>query len=108
MIRRSSHCAWHEPLDLHGVQSEIRGDYAFPMSARGILVGALVVQTKKSGESYATDELDALKTLAHGTGFRARFARAFTERIRRRNLRGGPEFGGFDPKLGRDRSALAK
>lgn len=60
--------AWHEPLDLHTVQSEIHGEYAFPMSARGILLGALVVQTKKSGESYAPDELDALKTLAHATG----------------------------------------
>lgn len=61
--------AWGKPLDLHGVpESVIQGEYAFPMIARGTLVGALVCGRKANGESLAPDELDALAALSHGVG----------------------------------------
>lgn len=59
---------WHEPVELHHFKTCIAGEYAFPMLARGALLGVLVCGEKKSGEAFAPDEVDALKTLAHGTG----------------------------------------
>ncbi len=61
--------AWGKPLDLHdATNSELQGSVAFPMMARGVLVGALVCGSKKGGESFAPDEIEALMALAHGVG----------------------------------------
>lgn len=60
--------AWHNVVDLHTVQTGLRGEFAYPMSARGRLVGALVLGPKRSGESYAPDESDAIAQLAHSLG----------------------------------------
>lgn len=61
--------AWGKPLDLDGVtNSQLQGAVAFPMMARGVLVGALVCGSKTSGESFAPDEIEALMALAHGVG----------------------------------------
>ena len=61
--------AWNKPLDLHEVKdSQLRGEFAFPMMSRGDLVGALICGPKRDGEAYAPDESDALRALAHGVG----------------------------------------
>ena len=60
--------AWRKPLDLHTVESQLSGDFAYPMIARGRLVGALVLGPKRSGDSYAPDESDAIAQLAHSVG----------------------------------------
>jgi hypothetical protein len=59
---------FHEPLDLHSTQTQLPGEIAYPMAARGRLVGALVVGPKTSGETYAPDESDAIAQLAHAVG----------------------------------------
>ena len=61
---RASHGAVH----LRDVATAIRGEYCFPMSAGGGLIGALVVGPKRFGESFAPDERDAIAQLAHGVG----------------------------------------
>lgn len=55
-------------LDLHDVRSTITGELAFPMLARGRLLGALVLGIKRSGEAYAPDESEAIAQLAHDAG----------------------------------------
>jgi hypothetical protein len=60
--------AQHRTLDLHGMNTQLRGEFAFPMVARGRLLGALVLGPKRSGESYMPDESDAILQLAHGVG----------------------------------------
>jgi hypothetical protein len=55
-------------LDLQTISTEVRGEFAYPMVARGQLVGALVLGPKRSGESYAPDESDAIMQLAHEVG----------------------------------------
>lgn len=61
--------AWHKPLDLDRFPaSALRGQFAFPMVARGRLVGAVVCGTKQDSEVYAPDEFDALQLLADGVG----------------------------------------
>jgi hypothetical protein len=61
--------AWNKPIDLHVFpDSQLRGEFAFPMISRGDLVGALICGTKRDGEAYAPDESDALLALAHGVG----------------------------------------
>ena len=60
--------AHHRTLDLHGMNTQLRGEFAFPMVARGRLLGALVLGPKRSGESYMPDESDAILHLAHGVG----------------------------------------
>lgn len=55
----------HRPADLHTFQTAISGEWAFPMVARGRLVGALVLGPKRSGESYAPDEASAIQQLGH-------------------------------------------
>jgi hypothetical protein len=61
--------AWNKPIDL-GVfpDSQLRGEFAFPMISRGDLVGALICGPKRDGEAYAPDESEALLALAHGVG----------------------------------------
>lgn len=60
--------ASHRPLDLGEVNSAFPGEFAFPMVARGRLVGALVLGAKRSGESYAPDETAAIEQAAHAIG----------------------------------------
>lgn len=60
--------AWHKPLDLHDVETALTGELAFPMVARGRLVGALVLGPKNSGETYAPDESDAIRQVANAVG----------------------------------------
>lgn len=61
--------AWHKPIDLNSFPtSGLRGQFAFPMVARGRLVGAVVCGTKQDSEVYAPDEFDALQRLADGVG----------------------------------------
>ncbi len=59
---------WHRRLDLHGVDSKFEGEFAYPLVARGRLVGALLLGPKRSQESYAPDESDAIEDLAHHVG----------------------------------------
>ena len=61
--------AWNKPIDLHVFpDSELRGEFAFPMISRGDLVGTLICGPKRDGEAYAPDESEALLALAHGVG----------------------------------------
>jgi hypothetical protein len=60
--------AWHRPVDLHQYDTELKGGMAFPLVARGNVVGVLSCGEKRSGEAYAPDELDALESVAHGVG----------------------------------------
>lgn len=60
--------AWSERVDLGRVNSLLKGEYAFPMTVRGRLVGAFIVGPKRSGESYAPDESEAIAHLAMGVG----------------------------------------
>jgi hypothetical protein len=61
--------AWHKAVDLRALpDTQLRGEYAFPMVSRGELVGVLVCGSKPDGELYAPDESDALLALAHGVG----------------------------------------
>ena len=60
--------AWHRRLDLHGVATKLKGEFAYPMVSRGRLVGALLLGPKRSQESYAPDESDAIEDLAHHVG----------------------------------------
>ncbi len=48
--------AWKKVLDLHDVQTKLPGELAFPMVARGRLLGALTLGPKASGDAYAPDE----------------------------------------------------
>jgi hypothetical protein len=57
-----------ERVDLHGLETALHGDYAYPMLARGRFVGALVVGPKHSHEPYAPDESAAIAEVAHGVG----------------------------------------
>jgi hypothetical protein len=58
----------HKALDLQTLSTALRGDFAYPMIARGRLVGALVLGPKRSGESYAPDESHAIMHLARSVG----------------------------------------
>jgi len=60
--------ASHEVVDLHLVDTALVGEFAYPMLARGHLVGALVLGPKESGEPYAPDESLAIGQIAHGVG----------------------------------------
>ncbi len=57
-----------QPVDLHQRAGALRGEYAFPMSSRGQLIGILVCGPKRQGEPYAPDEREALAKVAHGVG----------------------------------------
>lgn len=60
--------AGHEVLDLHKVDSKIEGELAYPMVARGRLVGVLVLGPRILAESYAPDESAAIAQLATSVG----------------------------------------
>ncbi len=55
---------WRRKLDLHGVDTQFAGEFAYPMISRGRLIGALLLGPKRSQESYAPDESDAIEDLA--------------------------------------------
>jgi hypothetical protein len=59
---------WHRKLDLHDVDTQFEGEFAYPMVSRGRLIGALVLGPKRSQESYAPDESSAIEDLAHHVG----------------------------------------
>jgi hypothetical protein len=61
--------ATREPVDLHQVDTELTGDFAFPMFARSRLIGVLVCSGKTDGPTaYAPDELDAIAAVAQSSG----------------------------------------
>jgi hypothetical protein len=60
--------AWHKPVDLQTIESTLQGEFAYPMVARGRLIGALVVGPKQNGESYAPDESEAIARIANSVG----------------------------------------
>lgn len=51
-------------LDLHGLDTQLHGDIAFPMTARGKLLGVIVLGPRRSSEIYAPDETAAIQQLA--------------------------------------------
>jgi hypothetical protein len=55
-------------LDLHGVETKLRGDIGFPMTARGQLLGVILLGSRRSGERYAPDEVSAISQLATSLG----------------------------------------
>lgn len=57
--------ATHEPVELHTLDTGIAGDMAFPMTARGQLLGIVVLGPRESGESFAPDEVEAVGRVAH-------------------------------------------
>jgi hypothetical protein len=59
----------HKPVDLHELSSQLEGEIAYPMIARGHLVGAVVLDARRSGEAYAPDESAAIAHLAHSAGY---------------------------------------
>ena len=58
----------HRPVDLHRMDTAFRGEFVYPMAVGGRLVGVLVLGPKRSGESYAPDESDAIGHLAQAVG----------------------------------------
>jgi len=59
---------WHRKLDLHGVETQLKGEFAYPIISRGQLIGALLLGPKRSQETYAPDESAAIEDLAHHVG----------------------------------------
>jgi hypothetical protein len=58
--------ATHKPVDLSAVDSTtIEGEWAYPLVARGRMLGALVLGPKRCSESYAPDESEAIMRVAH-------------------------------------------
>src|SRR5580698_5793224 len=60
--------AWRKSIDLHTLNTSLEGEFAYPMVARGHLVGVIVLGLKRSGDPYAPDESDAILHLAPGVG----------------------------------------
>ncbi len=53
-------------VDLQLQHSALQGEYAYPLVARGRMLGALAIGAKRSGESFAPDEREALEALVYG------------------------------------------
>lgn len=60
--------ATHRVLDLHTLETQAQAEFAFPMVARGRLVGVLLLGPRRSGENYAPDEAAAIAQLAYSVG----------------------------------------
>jgi hypothetical protein len=58
--------AWSAPLDLQPVETALEGEWAYPMIVRGRLVGVLLLGSRRSSESYAPDESEAIAEVAQG------------------------------------------
>jgi GAF domain-containing protein len=56
------------PVDLHEVSTAVDGEIAFPMGARGRLLGIIVLGPQTSGEAFAPDEVEAIAALSHSVG----------------------------------------
>jgi len=65
MVRLHAH---PQVLDLHGVETALHGDIGFPITARGQLLGVVVLGARSSGERYAPDEMAAISQLAMNLG----------------------------------------
>lgn len=61
-------CGRHKALDLKSLATQLPGEFAYPMIARGRLVGALLLGPKRSGNNYAPDESHAIMQLAREVG----------------------------------------
>jgi hypothetical protein len=59
---------WHAPLELHGIETQLPGELALPMTVRGRLAGFLLCGEKSSHEAIAPDEREALALLARDAG----------------------------------------
>jgi hypothetical protein len=59
---------WHTPLELHGIETQLPGELALPMTVRGKLAGFLLCGEKSSHEAIAPDEREALALLARDAG----------------------------------------
>ena len=57
-----------EPVDLQQYKTVVDGDRAYPLVARGEMLGVLVCGTRSRREPYAPDEADALVRVASGVG----------------------------------------
>lgn len=53
-------------IDLHRYQTAIAGDLLYPMFSRGAFQGVIVLGPRRSGESFAPDEMSAIDALANG------------------------------------------
>jgi hypothetical protein len=82
--------ATREPVDLHDVETAVRGDFAFPMFARNRLIGMLVCG-RDSGSStvYAPDEIDAIGAVAQASGIALDLLRIENLEREVASLRGG-------------------
>ena len=59
---------WHAPVELHGLETQLPGELALPMTVRGKLAGFLLCGDKSSHEAFAPDEREALALLARDAG----------------------------------------
>ncbi len=55
---------WKEPVDTHTVKTVLPDGMAFPMIARGNLVGVLACRTKRDSTAFAPDEREPLAEVA--------------------------------------------
>ena len=55
--------AGRKVVDLHTVATMVEGEFAYPLFARGRMLGAMVLGPKRSGESYAPDESGAIEQI---------------------------------------------
>jgi GAF domain-containing protein len=58
----------HRTIDLHGIDTRVRSEFAYPMAVGGHLVGVLAIGPKNSGDPYAPDESQAIAELATAVG----------------------------------------
>ncbi len=59
---------WHKPIDPQHWTSDLHGALAFPMLARGRMLGVVLLGERAGGEAYAPDDIEALSQVAHGVG----------------------------------------
>jgi hypothetical protein len=57
--------ATHKPVDLNTIETKLPGDVAFPMRARGQVPGVLILGPRRTGETFAPDEINAINHLSH-------------------------------------------
>jgi hypothetical protein len=60
---------WHKPVDVAELHdSALKGDFAFPLAARGLLIGFILCGSKRDGEVYEPDESDAILAISQAVG----------------------------------------
>lgn len=63
--RRWCRCEQYRNVqNLHAVPTQLDGEFAYPMFARGQMIGVMVLGPKLSGESHAPDEAGAIEQIA--------------------------------------------